>query len=138
VEWFVLDYAYLLQDGRGMSENDRTGIVSARMKGICRSMNMAGIVIHSMNKAGIGAAVPGMTSVRGSGQQVYDTDLLLFLVKGETENSVMCIFGKGRELENQKQAFELIRLPGYPALGDASPVHGGNDKERQVEYPLDY
>lgn len=119
VEWFVLDYAYLLQDGRGLSENDRTGFISAQLKAICRALDVAGIVIHSMNKAGISASLPGMTSVRGSAQQVYDTDLLLFLVEGDNQNEVRCIFGKGRELENPKQAFTLVKLPGYPKLGSS-------------------
>lgn len=118
VEWFVLDYAYLLQDGRGLSENDKTGFVSSQLKAICRALDVAGIVIHSMNKSGIGAALPGMNSIRGSAQQVYDTDILLFLVEGDQKNEIRCIFGKGRELENPKQAFTLVKLPGYPALGD--------------------
>ena len=27
VQWFILDYAYLLKDGIGLSENDRTGVI---------------------------------------------------------------------------------------------------------------
>ena len=120
VQWFVLDYAYLLRDGAGLSENDRTGMISSYIKAITRSLNMAGIVIHSLNKAGMGGGLPGGENIRGSGQQFYDTDLLMFLVKSEIPNTVTCVFGKGRELENPKQAFELRKLEGFPALANAS------------------
>ena len=128
IEWFVLDYAYLLQDGRGLSENDRTGMISGYMKAICRSLNLAGIVIHSLNKSGMGAAVPDGEHLRGSGQQFYDTDLLLFLVGSKTPNTINCVFGKGRELENPKQAFELRKLPGFPALGNVTMERSNNGR----------
>lgn len=117
IRWFVLDYAYLLQDGRGMSENDRTGFISSQLKAICRGLGLAGVIIHSLNKGGMGSdARVGGEHLRGSGQQFYDADLLLFLVKSEMLNFVTCVFGKGRELENPKQGFELMHLPGYPAF----------------------
>jgi len=119
IEWFVLDYAYLLQDGHGMSENDRTGLISANMKAICRSLNLAGIVIHSMNKRGMDAGTPEGGNLRGNNQQFYDTDLLVFLVKSEQPNTVTCIFGKGRELEQPKQAFDLHKATTYPAFANA-------------------
>ena len=120
VQWFVLDYAYLLRDGQGLSENDRTGIISSYIKAICRSLDIAGIVIHSLNKKGMSGGLPGGQDIRGSGQQFYDTDLLMFLVQSEIPNTVTCVFGKGRELENPKQAFELRKLEGFPALANAS------------------
>jgi len=125
VKWFVLDYAYLLRDGQGLSENDRTGIISSYLKAITRSLDVAGIVIHSLNKSGMGGGIPGGENIRGSGQQFYDTDLLMFLVKSEIPNTVTCVFGKGRELENPKQAFELRKLPGFPALANAAKQEQG-------------
>lgn len=119
IQWFVLDYAYLLQDGQGMSENDRTGLISANMKAICRSLDLAGIVIHSMNKRGMDAGTPEGGNLRGNNQQFYDTDLLMFLVKSEQPNTVTCIFGKGRELEQPKQAFDLHKAAGYPLFANA-------------------
>jgi replicative DNA helicase len=121
VQWFVLDYAYLLRDGEGMSENDRTGLISSYMKAICRSLNLAGIVIHSLNKEGMRGGLPEGKHIRGSGQQYYDTDLLLFLVEDEkTPNTIKCVFGKGRELEQPKQSFRLHKLEGFPALANAT------------------
>lgn len=122
VEWFVLDYAYLLRDGEGLSENDRTGLISSRLKSICRSLNMAGIVIHSLNKMGMNARIPTGDNLRGSGQMFYDTDLILFLIKSEIANTVVCVFGKGRELEQPDQSFELRRIPMLPKLGNAAKI----------------
>lgn len=117
IEWFVLDYAYLLQDGQGMSENDRTGYISSQIKSICRDLSLAGIVIHSLNKSGM-TGIPGGAHLRGSGQQYYDTDLLMFLMPSDRPGTVRCIFGKGRELENPRDFFDLAKLPGFPALGN--------------------
>lgn len=116
VQWFVLDYAYLLRDGLGLSENERTGLISSQLKGVCRALNMAGIVIMSMNKSGMGG-LPSGESLRGSNQQFYDTDLLLFVVRDKAQdNLIRCIFGKGRELEQPKAHFELMTLSGFPAF----------------------
>ena len=119
IQWFALDYAYLLQDGQGLSENDRTGGISVQLKSICRGLNMAGIVIMSLNKTGMNEKLPGGQNVRGSGQQFYDADLMLFLVDGGSPNVVTAVFGKGRELERPKQSFDLIKRNGYPAFENA-------------------
>jgi len=118
IEWFALDYAYLLQDGRNLSENDRTGFISAQMKSICRALDLAGIVIHSLNKEGIGNASAGGKNLRGSGQQFYDADLILhmFHAGNDRPNFVLCAFWKGRELEQPKQGFELMKLSSAPAF----------------------
>lgn len=117
IKVFILDYAYLLRDGEGMSENDKTGLISRNLKAICRHLDIAGIVIHSLRKTD--KSVPGGEDLRGSNQQHYDTDLLLLAIEGEMPGTVTFVFGKGRELENPKQSFDLIKLPGFPAFGNA-------------------
>lgn len=119
IRWFVLDYAYLLKDGIGLSENDRTGLISAQLKGICRALDLSGIVIMSMNKSGMGG-LPQGENLRGNNQQFYDTDLLLFLIRSKDQpNVVRCLFGKGRELETPKQKFDLVALEGFPGFENA-------------------
>ena len=76
--------------------------------------------------------MPGGEDILGSGQQFYDTDLLMFLVKSEIPNTVTCVFGKGRELENPKQAFDLRKLVGFPALANATKKDVANDNGREV------
>jgi len=109
----------------------RTQIVSRNVKLICRSLNIPGILIHSMNKAGIDSRLPEQTALRGSGQVSYDADLIVFLnefipimdsdqylSQKDRENMRTVIFGKGRELEDPHKGFHLVKLPGKPTFGD--------------------
>jgi replicative DNA helicase len=121
IRWFVVDYAFLLRDGAGLNDTERTGLVSSRLKTICRALDLAGIVIHSMTKEGMNSLIPEGQHIRGSGQIFYDADLLLFMMEDKMKNVVKCVFGKGRELEQPKAYFDLVRLPGFPALADAAP-----------------
>jgi replicative DNA helicase len=120
IEWFVFDYAFLLRDGENLSEVERTGLISSRFKTIARALDLAGIVIYSMTKEGMNALVPEGQHLRGSAQQYYDADVLIFMIESNQDNMVKCIFGKGRELEKPKDHFDLVRLPGFPALANAA------------------
>jgi replicative DNA helicase len=128
IQWFVVDYSFLLADGDGkLNEIEKTALVIARLKGICKALNLAGIVIHSMNKAGINAGVDinGMTRLRGSGQVLYDADIILTMSMPDRNNPnlIRFEFGKGRELENPRGYFELIRLPELPWYGSVTTVN---------------
>jgi replicative DNA helicase len=114
IEWFVFDYAFLLRDGENLSEVERTGLISSRFKTIARALDLAGIVIYSMTKEGMNALVPEGQHLRGSAQQYYDADVLIFMIESNQDNMVKCIFGKGRELEKPKDHFDLVRLPSDP------------------------
>lgn len=120
IKWFAVDYAFLLQDGAGLNDTERSGLISTRLKNIARALNLAGIVIHSMTKAGMDALIPEGQHLRGSGQVYYDADVLIFMVDDPNKNTIKCIFGKGRELEKPREYFELVRLPGFPALADVA------------------
>lgn len=110
IKWFVLDYAYLMRDGERLSENDKTGLVSSRLKAICRSLNLAGIIILSMNKDG---------DIRSNAQQKYDADLILTLHDDTSRPGfITCMFKKGRELDKPKVAFDLIATQGFPMYRD--------------------
>lgn len=119
IRWFVVDYSFMLADGDGkLNEIEKTSLVIGRLKSICKSLQLAGVVIHSQNKAGLNNANGnGLTGLRGSGQVIYDADLILSMSiqdKHNTPNLIRFEFGKGRELENPKKYFELLRLPGLP------------------------
>lgn len=114
IEWFVLDYAYLLTDGAGMSETERTTIISRSLKAICRSLRLAGVVIQSLNKAGMNGEIGGK-HLRGSGQQYYDADVILILTQDPDNNKLVnCKLEKGRELERQGAEFPLLRADKRP------------------------
>lgn len=126
IQWFVLDYAYLMRDGDNLSENDKTGLISSRLKAMCRSLNLAGMIILSLNKEG---------DVRGNAQQKYDADLILTLHEEKSQPGIVtCVFKKGRELERPKQAFDLFKSSGFPAFKNAvrrtMNIIGGNGHER--------
>lgn len=115
IEWFMVDYSYLLKDGdkEGWNEIQKTQFVINGFKNIAKSLDLAGLVIHSMNKAGqSGDNQIRQTSLRGSGQVSYDADVILMLtMPDEMRPSIIrATFGKGRELENPRLYFELQRM----------------------------
>lgn len=133
VEWFVLDYLYLLNDGAGQDEIERTALASKGLKQICKDIDLAGIAVHSMNKAGMGqeGGMPGNQSLRGSGQVIYDADLITYLTKfkpmtgreeligaDERENLRTLWFGKGRELEDTRKYIHFVKQGQYPLFGE--------------------
>lgn len=131
VQWFILDYLYLLND-TGKDEIERTTVISQGLKRTCRELNMAGMAIHSMVKSGMGnGGAPGQQSLRGSGQVIYDADTIAYLVKWtseldpyyipnikDRENLRMLIFAKGREIEEKNAAVRLIQKAGLPRFGE--------------------
>lgn len=132
IEWFVVDYLYLLNDGAGKDEIERTALASKGLKQICNELQLAGIVIHSMNKSQMGMdGKPGNQSLRGSGQVIYDADLITYLTKfkpmdlkdemipqPEQENMRTLWFGKGRELEDHRKYIHFVKQTGYPLFGE--------------------
>lgn len=133
VRWFVLDYLYLLNDGFGQSETERTTLASKGLKRICRELDVSGVAVHSMNKPGIAGAgngAPTNDNLRGSGQVIYDADVIVFLTMLKESPPGMFIrpeellnirelhIKKGREIEGGSKRLWFIKLPGYPAFGE--------------------
>lgn len=129
IGWFIVDYLFLLKDGAGLDEIARTTQASNGLKYICRDLGLSCIAVHSMNKAGIAQkGAPGQESLRGSGQVIYDADLIAFLTKLENdlpgefipaadkERIRILWFGKGRELDNPKKYIKLVQKDGFPSF----------------------
>jgi replicative DNA helicase len=141
VKWFLLDYSYLLNDGNGLKETEKTTIISAALKQICRGLDISGIAINSITKEGMGKAdgnnAPNKSNLRGSGQQVHDADLIVFLtnykpVDGllipdkDRKNVRLLWFEKGRNLEESSKVIPFVKLPGFPGFGEYQfPPFGG-------------
>lgn len=136
IKWFVLDYLYLLNDGVGSDEIERTSLASKGLKRAARELDLAGIAVHSMNKSGMNDTdIPSQGQLRGSGQVVYDADLITFLtpynkkldkdmtpVPPQDEDKVKVLwFGKGRELEDPRKYIKLVRRSGYPEFAEYAP-----------------
>ncbi len=131
IQWFVFDYLMLAGDAPNLDEIQRTQIISRNFKLLCRHLDLAGMVIHSMNKLGIADTKPDQASLRGSGQVIYDADLIAFLTDFQPmkpseqwispvdqKNLRTLFFAKGRELEDPQKYLHLVKLPTFPAFGD--------------------
>jgi len=131
IRWFVLDYMYLMSDEMQDDEIRRTTTISTGLKKICSDLNLVGIIVHSLNKEGFdNGAIPTMKNVRGSGQVVYNADIIVALSEvtkdlglnhgldalseGQRRNIRALWVLKGRELQNTKQCALYTKLPEYP------------------------
>ncbi len=136
ITWFVFDYMLLAGDAPSLDRNERTEVISRNMKLICRNLDLAGLIVHSMNKAGIDATSPDMANLSGSGQVAYDADLIVFLNPftpmetsdvirdADKQNMRTLMFAKGRELEDPRKYLHLVKLKDYPMFGDYMPEPG--------------
>jgi replicative DNA helicase len=135
IKWFVVDYSFMLTDGDGkLNEIEKTALVISRLKSICKALDLTGAVIHSMNKGGMSSDGAELSGLRGSGQVTYDTDLALFMSIPDPQNQgyIRLTFGKGRELENPRGYFDLVRLPGLPKY-QAAQAYQLNDKKGKAK-----
>ena len=81
VDFFVVDMLRLVADTTSQAdEYERHALVSQRLRAMAKELNVACIAVHSLNKAGIGTR-PHLGHVSGSGQVVYDCDVVAMLTK---------------------------------------------------------
>ncbi len=114
--WFIVDYMDLFGDATGKDNNERTAFISKQVHGMCKDLELAGLIIQSMNKSGIGAV--GMEKLSGSGKLMYDADQIIFMVEDkEGDNIVRLVWDKMREGDGDR-FMRLVRRPGYPAFGE--------------------
>lgn len=130
VEWFILDYLDLLVDNVGKDRNEKSEYLSRQIHGICKDLNVAGLVIQSMNKQGYGST-PHMSHLSGSAKISYDADAIAILVQDEdNDNVVNLIWDKMREADGNR-AMKLVKVPGFPAFGPyTTGPNGINDWTR--------
>lgn len=122
VKWFLLDYMYLLADAHGRDEIEATTVISRGVKTICNSLDLAGISIHSLNKTGMDTNGLKKSMLRGSGQMVYDADVILLMTKDDTDETLRHVkFAKGREIEGNAN-FDVKMLQGYPYFGQTAKL----------------
>lgn len=149
IDWVILDYLYLLDAG-SMDDNEKTTMISQELKRICNEFDVAGIVIHSVNKAGMDKISSGADNMhgalRGSAQSEYDCDLAVYLrdydVTKDKEspyaiplkdrpNIKELVFGMGRELQDNKKYIRYVKNPALPWFleykepDNGRPVFGG-------------
>lgn len=130
--WFVLDYLYLI-DAPGRDEIEKTQNISREMKLICKELNMAGIVLHSVIKSGMDQDGTAKSKLRGSGQVVHDADVIYMLTKyqpahGNMEDAMILParaarmitlhVEKGRELERSGGVIHYERRQNSPGFDE--------------------
>lgn len=115
LEWFILDYLDLLVDSVGKDRNEKSEYLSRQIHGICKDLDIAGLVIQSLNKSGYGST-PRMSHLSGSAKVSYDADQIAILSEDETqENVVNLIWEKMREADGNR-ALKLVKIAGFPAF----------------------
>jgi replicative DNA helicase len=127
VKWFILDYLDLLADNYGKDVNEKSAYLSRQMHNICKDLDVAGLVIQSLNKQGYGQS-PRMSHLSGSHKVSYDADAIAILSEDESEaNVVNLIWDKMRESDGNR-ALKLVKVAGFPAFGEyQKPPNGFND-----------
>ena len=123
IKWFVVDYLYLLQDSYGNNDYERLAYISKSLKNICKDLDLAGLVIHSMTKAEMNSDNPSLAGMRGSGQIAYDADVAVYLIEDEFDkDNVKLYFVKFRE-DIPDRYVRLKKDDGYPAFKNIDREH---------------
>jgi len=122
IEWFMIDYMDLLCDEYGNSTADKSEFISRRIHAIAKDMNVAGLVVQSMNKVGLASSVPGKEHLSGSVKVSYDADQIIMMVNGTPENPndlryVTLRWDKMREGDAKAYSMTLVRREGIPHFG---------------------
>lgn len=116
IKWFLVDYLELLKDVYG-DDIERTKFISGQLKAICKDLNLCGITIQGMNKAGMQTG--GKAGVAGSVKIVYDADNIFILRKTEGNGNLVRLEAeKLREGDGSGNFIDLVKLPGFPAFGE--------------------
>lgn len=155
IEWFLLDYLYLMVSfvpGQ-YQDHEKASIVSRWIHSVAREFDLAGITINSMTKQGMGSKRPTQEQMMGGSGVIHDADVICFLTEWidedgedgislseeEAENCRVLSFEKGRELAHPRGRINLVKRQGIPAFGDwadprrmASPMspYGANGNGR--------
>jgi replicative DNA helicase len=80
ISWYMVDYLKFLRDRYGKDETERLNHISGQLKQINRELNLASVVIHSMNKKGIESDKPDLTDQSGGADISFDTDKSVFMM----------------------------------------------------------
>lgn len=110
IKWFVLDYFDLLQDG-GDDPNMRDTVMARNLKSMCKDLEICGVVIHTLNKAG---------KASGSNKIIYAADNVLHLAAVDDKPNVVCLTPNKIRDDSNRGSVNLVRLPDFPCFGTAA------------------
>lgn len=145
IEVFLVDYLGLLADTHGRDEIERTAYISRNLRQTTKDLELSGLAIHTMNKAGIDQAVKRSTALGGAVGVSYDADMICFLnhhIVPESErimgvkpdpNLRTMTWAKNREGEPGRFA-HLTKRPGLPAFADYTPEPVGGNGHKKAPF----
>jgi len=119
IEWFVVDYLRLLKDRVAEKETERIGIITSNLHDICKDLNIFGLAIQSMTKAGFREG--GMEGVYGGSELHHSVDVMAIMTKDQdydTNKIVNLTFDKVRESEDDVRLVKLRNKPGFPYFAE--------------------
>jgi replicative DNA helicase len=121
IEWFLIDYLGKLKDRHDGKDFERIGIMGSALHDTAMELDVAGLVIHTMNKAGYNET-PGMEALSGDTKTGYDPDVAIFLTRdqgrqkpGQVQEVINLSFGKFRE-GSTADVIKLVRKQNFPAF----------------------
>ena len=115
IKWFVLDYLALLKDQYGKNETERTTYLSSQVHDICKDLKLAGLVIQSMNKAGMKENNGDMTSLGGAAGLISDADQIIFMSQDESVANVYHLKWAKMRNDIMPGVVDLVKVQGFPA-----------------------
>jgi len=131
IGWFLVDYLALLADNYGNGENERTAHLAQEIAKICKDLDLAGIGIQSMNKAGMGGT-PGKQHLTGSGALGYAAATIWFMTKpDENSNLIRLTCDKMREGDAERYV-DLYKVKGFPSFEPVVKRAQKETKERVI------
>jgi KaiC/GvpD/RAD55 family RecA-like ATPase len=144
IEQVVFDYDWLIS-APGASEIEQSQNISRMLKQLARELNVAVILISSVNKTGMDSVSENVTksAVSGSGKKLHDADVIYIMTKfNEKKNSDLGIMpidynkivtlhiSKGRELDYHvpNGAINYMRESPNPKFREMKDVSKINNK----------
>ena len=120
ISWFIVDYMGLLSDRSNDNELDRLKYISHSLKAIAKDLNLAGLVLQSVNKEGY--SNPSMANVSGPTAIHHDADQIIVMSSGipdnkNLQNVVTLTWEKMRESDNDR-ILSLYKQPGLPVFSE--------------------
>jgi replicative DNA helicase len=86
IEWAIVDYMGLLKD-RANTTHEKETRISIALHDMARDLNIALLCVDALNKASMDKRVAGIGAVKGSGQKIYDADVIAFLERPTSKSS---------------------------------------------------
>ena len=124
LDFFVVDYLKFLGDKYGDGETERLNFISMQLKRLCRDLEVCGFVIHSMNKNGLNAVVPGLGDMSQGADIAFDCDRAMFMMEhvpdeGQPKHDdwVTFLFQKSRS-QLKGNHFHMVAETEYPEFYD--------------------